>query len=212
MKTFLLNICFVCLSVLAMAQEKTKEKFFKKYPFVNMTEIGGLFGRVQNPTYYYYYRGGVLPPINETYTMQNRVSISLQTFNGVYLTKQTAVGLTTGIDWYNAVLLMPIQMGVRQTLIQKGEHGSSIYAGLDGGYATTWFNADNSNYDTKGGVTVSPTIGFKLPMRGGSSWLINFGYKYQRVAVDQTNEYDPYWSSHETRNYNRLVVKMGLEL
>ena len=211
MKKIMLNILFLCVATSVLAQEQKKESFFTKHPFVNMTEIGGLFGRVQSPTYYYpmYYSSFV--PTEQSYTVENRLSISVQTFNGVYIKKKTAVGITTGVDWYNSLLLLPIQAGVRQTLIQKKNGGSSIYASLDAGYATTWLNADNSYFDSKGGFTASPAIGFKLPMRGGSSWLINFGYKYQHAKVTQSNQYDPYWSSVESKNYNRFVVRMGVD-
>ena len=196
------------------AQEKSTEKvgFFKKYPFVNMTEFGGLFGKNKYQTGANYYYGGIYNPVPQiTTTVENRLNFSMQTFNGVYLTKKTAVGLTMGVDWYSTTILTPVALGIRQNIAQKRVGGTVFYGSLDAGYATTWANDDNTNYITKGGLMLNPSVGFKIPMKSGSAWLINVGYKMQKATVSYDNPSDYYFTSNETRNYNRMVVRLGLE-
>ena len=203
----------------SFSQEKKEEKtgFFKKYPFVNMTEFGLLFGQNKYETGYiyayypYYYGGGVNPVAN--YTIENRLSFSLQTFNGVYLTKKTAVGMTAGIDWYSATVLIPVALGIRQNIAQKREGGTIFYGSLDAGYGTIWANQDQTNYKTTGGLMLNPSLGFKLPLKSGSNILINIGYKLQKATINYVNPSDNsyFYESVETRNYNRLVLRMGLE-
>lgn len=192
-----------------IAQDK-KEGFFQKHPFVNMTEFGVLLGRNKYQTYTYY---GSYYPQPMQYQVENRVNFALQTFNGVYLNKKTAVGLTLGVDGYGPTVLMPISAGIRRNLVQKRQGGSILLGSLDAGYATTWLNEDNTGYKTSGGLIVSPTIGYKLPMRNGSAWLINFGYRFQRASYKQKRTEDPiYWyESNEVRNYRRMVVRFGIE-
>jgi hypothetical protein len=205
---------FLILGILnffpAIAQE-VKEGFFQKHSFVNMTEFGVLLGRGKYQTNNYYY--GYYPqPIDKQYQVQNRVNFALQTFNGIYINKKTALGLTLGADSYGQTILMPISLGIRRNLIQKKQGGSILLGSLDTGYATTLLNEDNTGYKTSGGLIISPTIGYKLPMRNGSAWLINFGYRYQRAAYKQERTGDPFWvESNEVRNYRRMVVRFGIE-
>jgi hypothetical protein len=208
-KSFILVLMGITGFFPSFGQKETKG-FFKKYPFVNVTELGVSFGRNKYQTYAYY--GSYYPqPIQ--YLTQNRVNFSLQTFNGVYLNAQTAVGLTLGIDSYGSTVLMPISAGIRRNLVQKKQGGSILLGSLDVGYATTWLNEDNTGYKTSGGLVVSPTIGYKFPMRNGSAWLLNFGYRFQRAEYAQERNGDAvYWTeSNEVRNYRRMVVRFGIE-
>lgn len=194
----------------AIAQE-AKKGFFQKYPFINMTEFGILLGRGKYQTNGYYY--GYYPqPIDNQYQIKNRVNFALQTFNGVYINPKTAVGLTLGADSYGQTILMPLALGIRRNLVQKKQGGSILLGSLDAGYATNWLNEDNSGYKTSGGLIISPSIGYKLPMRNGSAWLINFGYRYQRAEYQQERTGDTFWvESNEVRNYRRMVVRFGIE-
>lgn len=191
--------------------QKESKGFFKKHTFVNITELGTLFGRSKFQSYTYYGYSSYYPqPIQ--YQTQNRVNFTLQTFNGVYLNSKTAVGLTVGVDSYGSTVLMPISAGIRRNLVQKKQGGSILLGSLDVGYATTWLNEDNTGFKTSGGLVVCPTIGYKFPMRNGSAWLLNFGYRFQRAEYAQERTGDIYWSeSNEVRNYRRMVVRFGIE-
>jgi len=209
--SLIFTIVLLC-TIAAKAQDE-KGGFFRKHKFVNMTEFGGLFGRLKFQTYY----GGFYPypyPNNypDQYQIKNKVNLSMQTFNGVYLDRKTAAGVTIGVDGYGETVLMPLALGVRRSLLQKKEGGSSLQAGIDAGYSTTWLNEDNTGYNTKGGLLVSPTIGYRLPMRNGSAWLINIGYRFQRAEYEMERQGDVYWSeSNEVRKYKRMILRLGIE-
>jgi hypothetical protein len=216
MKTILsILIGAFCISTVS-AQVTESEIPKKQYPFVNITEVGGIFGRVNAPSYYYgpyYYASysSYIPPNSGQSEIRNVVNISLQTFNGVYIDKKTAVGFTTGIDWYNNTLIVPLELGVRRQIAQRRKGGAAIIAGVNAGYGTTWFHKDNSGNKTTGGFAISPTIGYRMPNRSGSAWVLNFGYKYQSVTISDTGEFGEDYSSVETRNHNRLLVRFGFE-
>lgn len=178
-----------------------------------------MFGRVQAPAYYYspyYYTSSnssnfYAPPSGQSYQVRNVANITLQTFSGVYINPKTAVGFTTGLDWYNNTLIVPLEVGVRRKIIQRKNGGAAIIAGIDAGYGTTWFHKDNPENKSTGGFAISPTIGYRMPTRSGSAWVLNFGYKYQAITVSDTREFDESYSSVETRDHNRLVVRFGFE-
>lgn len=204
----------VFLSAIAANAQDEKGGLFRKHKFVNMTEFGGLFGRVK---YQIYYNGWYPYPYPNTnpaqFQVKNKVNLSMQTFNGVYLDRKTAAGITVGVDGYGETVLMPIALGVRRNIIQKKEGGSGLLGGIDVGYSTTWLNEDNTGFKTKGGLLVSPTIGYRLPMRSGSAWLINLGYRFQRAEYEmERNGNEVFWSeSNEVRNYKRMVLRLGIE-
>ena len=205
---FILFLFFLSSMVSVKAQDK-QERFFQKYKFVNMTEFGALFGRIKYATYYGGWYGSSYP---DQFQVKNRINFSLQTFNGVYLDKKTAAGITLGMDSYGETVLMPVALGVRRNLVQKREGGSILLGSLDAGYSTIWLNEDNSGYQTTGGLMISPAIGYKLPMRNGSAWLINLGYRYQRAEYKQERQGDIYWvESNEVRNYKRMLLRVGIE-
>lgn len=215
MKSLYKTLVLLAISVLSLkAQDNEKKGFFKKYPFVNMTEFGVLMGRTKFPTGYSRYDvlGKPAPDAITYYNVQNRVNVSIMTFNGIYLNPKTAVGVTTGIDWYNTTVLMPIMAGVRRQIAQKKEGGSAIFVNLDGGYATNWLNEDSGITKTDGGFVLNPSIGYRLPMRSGSAWLVNFGYRMQKYKLTEDRSQEE-WSfkSVETRNLNRMSLRVGLE-
>lgn len=211
-KIFILSVIAILTLNVSFGQ---KEKLFK-YPFVNQTEFGILFGRVKNPNYSYYYPSysSYWPnPTPSGFSLQNVASLSLQTFNGFQVRKKTTVGLTTGLDMYSSVVLVPIALGVRHVIFEKSQQGAKLQAGIDAGYGATLANAANSYEDVSGGILINPTIGFKFPTKNGSAWLVNFGYKYQYMEISQNfNETDIYnIASVETRNLKRFQVRLGFE-
>jgi hypothetical protein len=190
-------ILSIAISTSVVAQEKTK---FKPH-FVNMTEFGGLFGRtVYNVNNW-----------NGSFgeEVANRLSFTLQTFNGVQLKPRLAVGATVGIDWYKAALIMPIAAGVRYDLVKNSSQKSSLYASLDAGYGFNWLNVNASNYTTSGGLMLNPGIGLRVGLKSQSALLISLTYKRQDVQVTQPL----YWSEidkYENRTYNRMAFRIGV--
>ncbi|WP_254448538.1 hypothetical protein [Spirosoma rhododendri] len=58
----------------------------KAHPFVNYTELGALFGRVIYPSFIG----------SQSNVVQNKVNLTIQTFNGVRLLPRLAVGASSG--------------------------------------------------------------------------------------------------------------------
>jgi hypothetical protein len=212
-------LTLLIISVLSVNAQDEKDGFFKKYPFVNITEFGTMMGRSKYISGWSYYDNLTgKPGINAKpyYYIEKQVNVTLQTFNGIYLNKKTAVGLTTGVDWIGNTVLMPIAGGVRRQLAQRREGGSAIMANLDLGYATNWLNANTGREEVTGGIVVNPSIGYRIPMRNGSAWLLNFGYRHQRYEVFMDNSYqngNQEWINQTTefRKLNRMTARLGFE-
>lgn len=166
--------------------------------YVNMTEVGGLFGRVV-----YDVRWSA-PLVQE---VQNRLSLTIQTFNGVQLKPRLAVGATVGVDWYKTALLTPIAAGVRYDLVStpKNVH---LFGTLDAGYGFNWLQVDGTGYDTKGGMMLNPGLGLKFGFRSGSAMLLSLTYKRQEARVTKPLGWQEV-EKWEDRTYNRMALRLG---
>lgn len=207
MKKIIPVFFILCIFSYQKTNAQTKKLF--KYPFVNQTEFGVLFGRNKETFYYYPYFSSYYPPEPNGFNLQNVSSLSLQTFNGFKVRKKTSVGITTGLDAYNSVLIIPIAVGLRHVLFEKSENGAKIQTGLDAGWGIA--NNANSNENANGGIMLNPAVGFKFPTKNGSAWMVNFGYKYQFIEFTQEFSDDYNISTLETRNLKRFSVKVGFE-
>jgi hypothetical protein len=191
------NWAFVLL-FLASSMAQAQDAFKRHY--VNMTEFGGLFGRVMPENNW----NGTL---NRTVT--NRVNFTMQTFNGVQLKPRLAVGATVGVDWYNTALLMPIAAGVRYDLTRNKTKKSGLFASFDAGYAVRWLHADATNYETKGGMMLNPGVGLKIGMKSGSALILSLTYKRQQARVQNPLGWNES-SNFEERVYNRMAFRVGV--
>ncbi len=210
MKKIILFILYLIqFGTIVQAQES--KKFFEKYPFVNQTEFSVLFGRIRDSYYYPSIYSNFTIPNSDYYTLRNTINLSLQTFNGVVIKPKTTVGITTGLDAYNATLIMPIAAGIRQVVAQKSKSGAKIQIGLDAGWGFNWLNPKNNFEKLYGGILINPGFGMKFPTKNGSSWLVNFGYKYQYLKIGQTEVNEYLLSSVETMNLKRFQIRLGFE-
>ncbi|MCE6990652.1 hypothetical protein [Dyadobacter sp. CY323] len=165
--------------------------------YVNHTEVGGLFGRVKFDNQY----NGNLEQV------ENRNSMTAQTFNGIQVNKRLATGVTVGMDWYRAALLTPIAAGLRYDLTKNG--GVKLYGTVDAGYGFAWFHDDAEGFDTSGGLMLNPGVGLRFGKDGGPGFTLAFTYKRQEAEVDKP----PLWGQTERsehRVYNRLALRLGL--
>lgn len=170
------------------------QESFKPH-YTNMTEFGGLFGRV-----------GYDFISNTQYS--NRLSFTLQTFNGVQLKPRWALGMATGIDWYTSALIMPVTIGTRYDLIHS-EKKVSIFGIFDGGYGFNWLNADATNYKTKGGFTLNTGLGLKLNLKNKTAFVMSLSYKMQKAFIEKPL----FWQDlarTEDRTYNRMAFRIGI--
>jgi hypothetical protein len=188
----LLIILLVWIGATARAQ--APDSFWGKY--VNHTEVGGLFGRVS----YVYEVGG---PVQ----VENRTSLSLQTFNGYRLTDRLTTGISTGMDWYSAALLAPVAVGMRYDVIGKAT--ARLFLTADAGYGLSVFHKDTDGYRTRGGMMLNPGVGLRLGKPDAHAFTLTFSYKHQRATVEKP----PIWDQverTEARAYNRLSVRLGV--
>lgn len=195
MKKILTTLALTLIVVASYAQEGT----FKKC-YLNHTEVGIMMGRVKYDPYAG--QGGTSQHISE-----NRTNLTLQLFNGVQYSPRLGVGVIMGLDWYNSALVNPLGLGVRYDL--AGKKNTCLYASADAGYGFTWFHQNSDGFDTRGGLMLNPGLGLRIGKPEGAAFTLSFSYKHQDVTVDKPLLFDQ-TSRVEDRNYNRLLVRMGI--
>lgn len=168
-------------------------------PFVNYTEVGSLFGRVA----YSMNVGGFQE------TVENKVSLTAQTFNGVQLTRQLAIGGVVGIDWYKAALLMPIGVGVRFDFVRHPRKNVRVYGMADIGYGFAWLHKGSTGYETQGGLMLNPGLGLRIGRPASTAFILSISYKRQEAYVQKPIVGNDI-SRDENRVYNRLALRAGV--
>ena len=178
-------------------QLHAQDKLFKPH-YVNMTEVGGLFGRVVYDIPW---------SVPRTQQVENRLSLTIQTFNGVQVKPRLALGLTTGMDWYNTALLTPIAAWIRYDLAQSKKN-VALFGTLDAGYGFNWLHVNNTGYDTQGGIMLNPGVGLKFGFKSGSAMLLSLSYKRQEAKVTKPLGWGEI-EKWEDRVYNRMALRLG---
>lgn len=191
---FLLCILVSTSVFMAMAQTPAQPR---KHPFVNYTEVGGLFGRVVSGN-------------SGTEMVQNRLSLTAQTLNGVQVSKRLAVGALVAVDWYQSALLMPVGAGLRFQLNQPlSARSVRVLATADAGYALNWLNKSSNGYAVDGGMMLNPGISLAFGKPGAGSFLLSFSYKRQTAQVEKPLRWNEVMRD-ESRVYNRLAIRLGV--
>ncbi|MCE7067581.1 hypothetical protein [Dyadobacter sp. CY326] len=165
--------------------------------YVNHTEFGGLFGRVKFTN----------PNNANKKIVDNRLNLTLQTFNGITLNSRLVAGVTIGMDWYKTALLNPIAGGVRYDFAKKGN--VKVFATADAGYGFTWLHDDSEGFETKGGLMLNPGVGLKIGKPGEAAVTLTMSYKRQEAHITKV----PLWDQverFEDRVYNRLALRLGV--
>lgn len=164
--------------------------------FTNMTEVGALFGQVKYG-------------VQSAETVEKRVNLTAQTFNGVLLSQRLALGATVGVDWYTAALLTPVCAGIRYDLARPNQKNLRVFASLDTGWGFAWLNEDAGGYKTTGGWILSPGIGFRVGKITSSNFIMSLNFKRQAAEADKPLFYNEL-AKHETRVYNRAAIRLGV--
>lgn len=173
----------------------------KARPFVNYTELGGLFGRVAYPVNTWNGLGDE--------QVDNKISLTLQTFNGVQWCPRLAVGGVVAVDWYANALLMPVGAGIRYDLARPNEKNVRVFILADAGYGLTWLNKASTNNAIKGGLMLNPGIGMRLGKPGKGAFVLSLSYKRQTVQAEKPLQFNDI-ARDESRVYNRLAVRVGV--
>lgn len=189
------------------AQEATPPQ--QNFPFVNYTEVGGLFGRVVYDVPSWTWNGTTsVQTLNQQ--VENRLSLTLQTFNGIKIRPRLAVGSVIGVDWYTNALLLPVGAGLRYDLARPNGKNVQVFASADVGYGLTWLNQATTGYDiTRGGLMLNPGLGLRFGKPGKGAFLLTIGYKRQTIATNKPLQWNDI-RRDELRAYNRLAVRLGI--
>ncbi|SEJ56768.1 hypothetical protein SAMN04487995_5346 [Dyadobacter koreensis] len=166
-----------------------------KNKFINHTEFGGLFGRVK-------YSNG-----SQQNTVDSRTSLTLQTFNGIQVSRKLGAGIILGADWYKSALINPVAAGIRYDL--SGRSNARFFVIADAGYGFTWLHQDSDGYKTKGGWMINPGIGLRIGNVNTSSFTLSLTYKRQEVFAEKPLLWNQ-TERREERVYNRIAARIGI--
>jgi hypothetical protein len=165
-----------------------------KYPYTrgyqNITEVGLSVG----------YRSAV----NEFTNPGRSVDFTLQTFNGYQFIPALAVGLTTAIDTYGSITLLPVALGIRGDITKTRIRP---YYGFDAGYALDWLSNPHLPVNQDGGFFWSPTLGLKFNSRKTHAFIFNLGYRNQ-IATAVTRSGNT--TSTQNNHYQRVSFRIGM--
>ncbi|WP_209330592.1 hypothetical protein [Lunatimonas salinarum] len=138
-----------------------------------------LLAQERGAPYAHHLQLGVLQGSDELGT---RISPTLSSLHGVQFHSNHLVGFTLGLDVYPQVAIIPFGMGWRGTL--NPEKKTTWMGGFDLGFGsmileerivTEW----NQHSWFEGGLTVHPSIGFRVKNKGRTAWSFLLGYKQQ---------------------------------
>ncbi len=124
--------------------------------------------------------------------------------------KHFAIGLVTGLEWFD-VMVLPI--GANLKLILPKQKQSALWGGLSTGYAFALEEIEFMDFevnDTKGGAFFNSEIGYNFPSLHKYNLFVAVGYRYHVFEFTRSD-----WVVTEvTRKitYNRFSVRLGLRL
>ncbi|MES2517005.1 MAG: hypothetical protein V4585_02785 [Bacteroidota bacterium] len=208
MKT-IFTLVFLLVCTIAYSQEKKKQSSFKRFVkenYVNFTDLGGLFGKsyqitpnaIQSPMY--------------SFPVEASTNFTIQTFNGLKVYKNLAVGATVGVDWFSNYQIIPISLGIRGSLGENKTKKVKPFVGIDAGYGFMWLNDNTSiNQEINGGLAFSPMIGLLIPTGGNANFTFSVGYKRNVFNTKTTSGIadNPYFSENQYQ-LNRMAVRLGV--
>ena len=208
MKKIFTLLCILAYTI-AYTQDKPKQSSFKNFVkdnYINFTDFGGLFGKsyqitpnnIQNPGY--------------SYPVKASTNFTIQTFNGIRVYKNLAVGATVGIDWFSNYQIVPISLGIRVTSGNSKIKKVKTFVGVDAGYGFMWLNDKMSdNQKINGGLSISPMVGLLIPTGGNANFTLSIGYKHNGFNTKISNRINESLYTNETDyNLNRMAIRLGV--
>jgi hypothetical protein len=131
---------------------------------------------------------------------------TLTVFNGFQFHRLLSVGPTVGLDFYENLIITPVALGLRGTLLDK--RVSPFYS-VDAGYGTTWFSDEPRRSEHKGGWMINPAAGLRIKAGNETAFLISLGYKVQSATTKEPLAWDN--SAFITRDltFKRLSTRIG---
>ncbi len=144
-------------------------------------------------------------------TDDNKTTItSVQMEHNYRLNNQVALGLVTGVEWYD-VLLCPVGFNFKWMI--PGNNKTTYFAGGSFGYSIPLEEMKMDQFavtDTQGGRFAGAELGVLFPVGGKTGFFAALGYRYQSFMFVRED-----WIFREVEReitYNRLSVRLGLKL
>lgn len=136
-------------------------------------------------------------------TLSQSVVFTFQTFNGLKLRNWLAAGITTGIDTYPEISILPLAAGARFML-----PGPVVtpYCSLDTGYGTDWLEQENDELYYRGGWMIHPALGLHIMTGTRGSISLSLGFKHQRAARFEAS---PGFLQEDDYRFNRMSLQAG---
>jgi len=185
-----LSLCLLLIPFLTWSQNNvTTEAPTKEKGYFNYTSIGSLIGSTGD---------------DKTYITSLLMEHNYQ-FN-----KNFALGLVTGVEWFD-VSVLPLGPNLKVLLPKQNQ--SAFYFGVSGGYAIALEDIELMEYevvDTKGGAFINSEIGYVFPCKKDYNLFVAIGYRYHEFEFVRKD-----WQQHEVERkitYNRFSVRLGVRV
>jgi hypothetical protein len=178
---YLLTLTFFTIgSVLAQSEEPPVKRY------MGSVELGYLSGNNKQHDVDYY----VAAP-------------TVKVFNGYRLHRLLAVGASTGFDFYDNLLIIPLAVGLRGEVLDT--RISPVYS-IDAGYGGSLLSDEEGSVKRKGGWMFNPALGFRVRTGNSTAYTFAAGYKTQKAKIESS------WGSTLTEQnitFKRLSLQMG---
>lgn len=188
-KTILLSLLFfLANSLYAQIDSTSKPKNGYSHKYEGQFEIGFIAGNFTD------FNGNPQNPIS---------AFTLQIFQGYRWSQYVALGLRTGLDWYNTVVMMPIKIAVQGDLLSK-RFSPTYFAEL--GYGAGWLNRQDEFSEVDGGFTWGFGAGFRVLTGNKTAFTFGLGFRNQKVITREI-----FWGGeqHQEINFRRISFQMG---
>lgn len=123
----------------------------------------------------------------------DEVGWSVQTFNGMRINSNLAIGGTAGFEklFVNKIFkysIIPVAVGLRYDVPIPSLR--RVFVGLDAGYGFAWEKEPPLEGEAKGGMRVNPEIGVKFELGEGKTFMtFGLGYLFQQFKTEYTQGY-----------------------
>lgn len=135
---------------------------------------------------------------------------SLHMEHNYQVSNRVALGVETGIDWFD-ISLLSIGPDVKLLVPQKGSSGFYLGGSIGHNFPLEDMNLEYTTVkDTKGGPFAGVKLGYVIHINGNFNLFMNVGYRYQAFSVIR----EDWWLRDVERSfkYNRFEVRVGMAL